>query len=158
MTLAALAGVNVVSGSGMLNFVGTQSLEKLVLDNEICAMARRLIDGVRFQEPTAGIDVLRDLAVSREFLTSLHTKRFFKQEAYYPSDVIDRQTQGDWEQAGSPDAADRAHQRVARLLGEAPASLLASETVAELESIMLEDAASQGVDAASLPDWRVRRA
>ncbi len=158
MTLAVLAGVNVVSGSGMLNFVGTQSLEKLVLDNEICAMARRLIDGVRFQEPTAGIDVLRDLAVSKEFLTSLHTKRFFRQEAYYPSDVIDRRTQGDWEQAGSPVASDRAHQSVARLLGEAPASLLANETVAELESIMLADAASQGIDTASLPDWRVRGA
>ena len=154
MTLAALAGVNVVSGSGMLNFVGTQSLEKLVLDHEICAMARRLIDGIRFQEATAGIEVLRELAVSRGFLTAPHTKQFFKQEAYYPSDVIDRRTQGDWEQAGSPGAPDRAHQRVARLLGDAPASLLARETAAELESIMLEDAASHGIDATSLPDWR----
>jgi trimethylamine--corrinoid protein Co-methyltransferase len=156
MTLAALAGVNVVSGSGMLNFVGTQSMEKLVLDNEICAMVRRLVDGVRFREETAGIDVLRELTASKGFLTSQHTRRFFKQEAYYPSDVIDRYTEGDWEQSGSPDAAARAHKVVTRLLGDAPASLLARETAAELESIMIADAASHGVGAASLPNWRVR--
>ncbi len=158
MTLAALAGVNIVSGSGMLNFVGTQSLEKLLLDNEICAMARRLADGVRFREETAGIDVLRELTASKGFLTSQHTRRFFKQEAYYPSDVIDRSTQGDWEQSGSPDAPARAHQKVTQLLGNAPASLLARATAAELESIMIEDAASHGINAASLPNWRVRYA
>ena len=35
-TLAALAGINSVSGPGMLDFESCQSLEKLVVDNEIC--------------------------------------------------------------------------------------------------------------------------
>nr|NIM90549.1 hypothetical protein [Candidatus Aminicenantes bacterium] len=37
--LAALAGVNVISGPGMMDFESCQSLEKLVIDNEICGMA-----------------------------------------------------------------------------------------------------------------------
>jgi trimethylamine--corrinoid protein Co-methyltransferase len=37
-TLAALAGINNVSGPGMLDFESCFSLEKLVLDNEICGM------------------------------------------------------------------------------------------------------------------------
>ena len=41
--VAALAGANVISGPGMLNFESCQSLEKLVLDNEICGMALRMV-------------------------------------------------------------------------------------------------------------------
>ena len=41
-TLAALSGINSVSGPGMLDFESCQSLEKLVVDNEICGMAQRL--------------------------------------------------------------------------------------------------------------------
>ena len=44
--VAALAGANVISGPGMLDFESCQSLEKLVLDNEICGMAYRLIAGI----------------------------------------------------------------------------------------------------------------
>ena len=36
--LAGLSGINSVSGPGMLDFESCQSLEKLVLDDEICAM------------------------------------------------------------------------------------------------------------------------
>ena len=38
--LAALSGINSVSGPGMLDFESCQSLEKLVVDDEICGMAR----------------------------------------------------------------------------------------------------------------------
>ena len=44
--LAALAGVNMVSGPGMLDFESCQSLEKLVIDNDICGMAKRLMRGI----------------------------------------------------------------------------------------------------------------
>ena len=40
--LTALAGINAVSGPGMLYFESCQSLEKVVFDAEACAMARRL--------------------------------------------------------------------------------------------------------------------
>ena len=42
-TLAALSGINSISGPGMLDFESSQSLEKLVLDNEICGMVLRLV-------------------------------------------------------------------------------------------------------------------
>ncbi|MCS7316168.1 MAG: trimethylamine methyltransferase family protein, partial [Bryobacteraceae bacterium] len=44
--LATLAGINSVSGPGMLDFESCQSLEKLVLDNEICGMCYRLGRGI----------------------------------------------------------------------------------------------------------------
>jgi trimethylamine--corrinoid protein Co-methyltransferase len=150
--MASLAGVNVVSGPGMLNFVGTQSLEKLVLDAEICEMGRRLIRGVEFHENTEAIDVLRAHAVNKSFLTSPHTRQYFRNEAYYPSDIIDRGSVGEWESAGRPDAPGRAHARVGELL--APDGIIPPEAglLEEMGSIISDDARSHGFD--SLPDWK----
>ncbi|MFQ5511174.1 MAG: trimethylamine methyltransferase family protein [Candidatus Krumholzibacteriia bacterium] len=153
-TLAALAGANIVSGPGMLNFISTQSLEKLVLDNEICAMARRLLEGISFREDTAGFDALRALAVSGDFLTSDHTRSFFRKEVYYPSEVVDRSTQGDWEKGGSKTAVERAHEKVREILGGPPAALLSPHITDELASIMQADARAHGLD--TLPEWRAR--
>jgi trimethylamine--corrinoid protein Co-methyltransferase len=152
VVMAALAGVNIVSGPGMLNFVGTQSLEKMVLDGEICEMAQRLLRGVRFGEGSDALDVLRDHAGDKSFLTSVHTRKHFRDEAYYPSDVVDRGSQGAWEAAGRPDATARAHAVVRGLLENPNLVALDPKLVDELESIMLADARAIGLD--SLPDWR----
>ena len=47
--IAALSGINVISGPGMLDFESCQSLEKIVVDNEICGMALRLVMGSRIK-------------------------------------------------------------------------------------------------------------
>ena len=150
--LAALAGVNVVSGAGMLYYVNCQSLEKLVLDHEVCAMAHRLIDGVSFREETAGLDVLRENAGGRDFLRTQHTRRNFRDEVYYPGNVVDRGGIGDWESAGFPTAAARAHQEVERLLAGADA--YDDALAGRLEKTMAADLAESGVD--TLPPWRAK--
>jgi trimethylamine--corrinoid protein Co-methyltransferase len=152
VVLAALAGINVVSGPGMLNFVGTQSLEKLVLDAEICAMARRLIDGVAFRNPPEALGILRDHAVDKGFLTAEHTRNHFRSEVYFPSDVVDRGSQADWEAAGKPDSTARAHKKVRDLLDGARIEPPTANIVNELESIIVDDARACGTT--SLPDWK----
>ena len=152
VVVAALAGVNVVSGPGMLNFVGTQSLEKLVLDGEICAMAKRLIDGVDFSDSSAAIDVIRRHADDKSFLTDDHTRANFRKEVYFPSDVIDRGSQGDWESTGRLDSLARAHAKIPELIEAEPIEVPDAQLVDELESIVLADARAHGVD--TLPDWR----
>jgi len=154
VAMAALAGVNIVSGPGMLNFVGTQSLEKLLLDGEICAMAARLLEGVRFREAPEALDVLARHASDKNFLTDDHTRRYFREEAHYPSDVIDRGSQGDWETAGRPDAVSRAHAKVRSILESAAVDAPEAKLVDELEAIVLADARAMGVD--KLPDWKPR--
>jgi trimethylamine--corrinoid protein Co-methyltransferase len=153
--LAALAGVNVVSGAGMLDFVSCQSLEKLVLDSEICLMAQRLIDGVAFREKTAGFDVLRELAADggKSIMTSEHTRRYFRDEVYYPGPVVDRGTRGEWENAGSSTATHRAHATVRTLLDNPQLSMASEDLIGRLESIVIEDAKKIGME--SLPEWRI---
>ena len=44
--VGALAGIDMISGAGMLDFLRAQSAEKLVLDAEAIGMAQRLLRGV----------------------------------------------------------------------------------------------------------------
>jgi trimethylamine--corrinoid protein Co-methyltransferase len=154
-TMAALSRINVVSGPGMLDFSSCQSLEKLVLDGEICMTAKRLMRGIRTREGALGIDVLREVIGARgaSFITSEHTRRHFREEAYYPTGVVDRGTYGDWEKSGKTGAADRAHAVVPDLIAKSKGSTAPPELVSRLESIILEDAQRHGVRA--LPDWRI---
>src|SRR4030042_2260624 len=49
-TLATLAGINNISGPGMIDFESCISLEKLLLDNELCGMVLRLVKGIEPKE------------------------------------------------------------------------------------------------------------
>ena len=45
--LGALAGINMISGAGMLHSLSCHSVEKLVLDAESIASAQRLVEGIQ---------------------------------------------------------------------------------------------------------------
>ena len=79
-SIAALCGVNVAAGGGLLNYVNCQSLEKLVLDNETCLHAQRLARGIQFRDGDGVFDVISECAPDSSFLTSpldRLTKRMF---------------------------------------------------------------------------------
>jgi trimethylamine--corrinoid protein Co-methyltransferase len=141
--LAALAGVNVVSGAGMQDFESAQCLEKLVLDDEICGMCYRLLDGVRKREGT--FDILAEAADSGNFLAHPSTLRLFREELHVPGAVVDRRTYEDWRKAGAKDAMERAHEEVLKVLEEEP-NLLDREKIGELKTILLTDGKKYDVE------------
>jgi len=89
--LAASAGsVDFVSGPGMLNFENCQSLEKLVLDNEICGMVRRFKRGLAGEGDTLGTGAILEGLAEGNFLTTDQTLKLYRKECCYPGKVIDR--------------------------------------------------------------------
>ncbi len=116
--LAALSGVNMVSGPGMLDYESCQSLEKLVLDNEICGMAQRLIAGLQPREEQLAADLMEESFTDPRFLSRPSTLKWFRQEQYIPGKVIERSTLGEWEQAGRMSLTTRARDEVVRILAE----------------------------------------
>ncbi|UCC31371.1 MAG: trimethylamine methyltransferase family protein, partial [Phycisphaerales bacterium] len=99
-TLAALAGINNVSGPGMLDFESCLSLEKLVLDNEICGMALRLVKGMEPKEDFPALPRFEELLKEQHLLISKHTRRYLREENYLPGPTIDRANRSRWEQEG----------------------------------------------------------
>ncbi len=146
--LAALAGVNVVSGPGMLDFESAFSLEKLVIDNEICGMAYRLIEGITQRDEPVAAGLFAGLSAGAHFLSSPHTKKWYKQEHVFPS-LVDRDTYDAWVGSGRKSMDLRAAEEVERILRDSPPRFLPEDLRTELEKIMSADAANNG--AAGLP-------
>ena len=144
-TLAAVSGVNNVSGPGMHDFETCQSLEKLVLDHEICGLVLRLAAGIELRDDPIALPILEEGLVAKEFLSLEHTAKWFRQEGYYPSDVIDRATLGEWEAAGAKDSATRASERVLSILTRHEPEPLDASVTTYLEEIMQSEAREAGV-------------
>ncbi len=122
--VGALAGTDLISGAGMLDFLLTQSAEKLVVDAEAIGMIRRLLAGIDAPTPTLALDAFADAGEDGHFLELPETRRLFRREQYLPSAVIDRGSRRAWEGAGGLDAAGRAARRVEELLATTgPASI-----------------------------------
>jgi trimethylamine--corrinoid protein Co-methyltransferase len=114
--LGALAGINMISGSGMLNFLATMSIEKLVIDAEAIGYAQRMLAGIQARTPTLATEMFAALGHSGDFLKLKETRQLFRSEQYLPSSVIDRESLRGWQEAGSPDAFARARARVNELV------------------------------------------
>ena len=114
--LAAMAGVNSVSGPGMLDFVLTFSLPKLVFDNEICGQVLHFIRAIEPRDDLPTMDLVRDLMENDHLITSPHTLKHWPQELYLTDPVFDRENREAWEKAGSPSLTQRARDDVERRL------------------------------------------
>jgi trimethylamine--corrinoid protein Co-methyltransferase len=114
--LAALAGVNSVSGPGMLDFLLVFSLAKLVLDDELCGQALRFVRDVHPIEDLPARSLVDAVIADQHLLMAEHTSRHWPEELYLPGRVFDRDNRENWTKAGALDANRRAVAEVDRRL------------------------------------------
>jgi len=114
--IASLSGINVISGVGVMEFCNTFSIEKLVLDNEICGMALKYGQGIDCSEEAFALDLISELGPGGDYMSSEHTFKWFKKVPYLPSRVIDRSMRQQWEAKGSLSAFARAQEQVVKIL------------------------------------------
>jgi trimethylamine--corrinoid protein Co-methyltransferase len=145
--LAALAGVNMVSSAGMLDFESCFSLEKLVIDAEIITQAKRLVCGIVPREDSLAVNLLREVGHAGQFLAHAHTGRWFRKELTMPGPVIDRNFRREWQGQGGLDATARAHEQAEKLIAGWQPTALPAEVERELERITLAEARAAGMDA-----------
>jgi trimethylamine---corrinoid protein Co-methyltransferase len=143
--MAALSGVNMVSGGGMIDFLRCQSFEKLVIDAEIIAMARRLLEGIQPRDQPMALDLVRSSGHHADYLSRPHTLKWFREEFYIPSPLIDRGPVDAWERGGSKSSADRAAELVESLLKTYKPSQILPELREELQSITVGAARRVGM-------------
>jgi trimethylamine--corrinoid protein Co-methyltransferase len=114
--LAAIAGVNSVSGPGMLDFVLTFSLPKLVFDNEVCGQSLHFVRDIEVLDDLPTADLVADLMRDDHLITSPHTLTHWPEELYLTDSVIDRENRESWEKAGGPTLEQRATKEVEQRL------------------------------------------
>ncbi len=110
--LAALAGVNSVSGPGMLDFVLTFSLPKLVFDNEVCGQALHFCREIRPLDDLPCQHLVDHVIDESHMLTLGQTLDHWPQELYQTDPVIDRTTRDTADADTGPDLVARAAEQV----------------------------------------------
>jgi len=118
--LGALAGINMISGAGMLDFLACHSIEKLVIDAEAIASAQRLVQGIEPRGESLATGMFAQTGLQGDFLKLKETRALFRSEQHFPSAVIQRGED-------SPDILARARARVEELVAEYRRPDLSSE-------------------------------
>ncbi len=152
--LAGSKGINMISGAGMLNFESTQSIEKLIIDNEICGMTYRFLQGISQRDEPIARDLLRTLLAEKHLLAHEHTLKWFQTEHYLPSQVIDRRNVDDWLQGGKASIEQRARARANELIHSYPGSSLDPDIQKALVGIARHDGQKLGLS--RLPQHETR--
>ena len=118
----ALAGTNVIYGAGMLEMGVTFDLAQLVVDNEIAAMIRKFVAGVRVDDETLAVDEIAGIAPFKDYLSTDFTYAHMRDQSV--SKLLDRRVRQEWESDGALDLKARATAKAREILAEyAPAPL-----------------------------------
>jgi trimethylamine--corrinoid protein Co-methyltransferase len=146
ITLGALAGINVISGPGMLDFENCQSFEKLVMDDTICGTALRLIRGIDVNDQTLAVDVIRKVGAGGHYLAQRHTMEWLSKEIFNPSDLVERQELSAWKKLGSKDTVQRAQEIAQKILREHKPEPLSADVERSLDDVARKIMKKHGVD------------
>ncbi len=147
--LAGLAGINSVSGPGMLDFESCQSLEKLVLDDEIAGMVARLRRGIEPRDDFPSQGLFEELLSEGHLLIAAHTRKHRKEQIRFSSPVVERAPLGRWREEGETTLGQRARREVERLVGAWAPSRVPDEAKRALRERMGHAARTAGM--ADLP-------
>jgi len=144
--IGALAGINMISGAGMLDFLACMSPEKLLIDAEAISMALRMLKGVQAQTDPLAADMYDGINFKGNFLSQRLTRKLVRKEQYLPSPIIDRGSNRTWQDEGRLDTFDRAKLQLKELLKSYQPPDLPAEQVAEIKGMVTRLASDAGLD------------
>jgi len=124
--LVAMSGANYIHDiAGLMEADLTVSYEKMVMDNEILGMCRRVLRGIEVNDETLAADLIIEKGPGTDYLDSEHTVRHMRGEFYEPT--ISNREKRDGTYRGE-DALVRAKEWVAELRSREPEPLLPQDT------------------------------
>ena len=109
---AGLASVDfVLHAAGILESYMSMSMEKFIMDDEICSMVRRFLRGTKIDVDDLAVQLIHDVGPGGQFLTSDHTYQNFRTEFWQPT-LSNRETYDQWRLNGSLPMLNQAEKRV----------------------------------------------
>jgi trimethylamine--corrinoid protein Co-methyltransferase len=136
LTLLAetLGGANLIHDLGYLESGLCGSLAQLVICNEIVNWIEYLMAPIEISDETLALDLIDEAGPDGQFLDSDHTMVHFR-ERWYPQ-VFERGNYHQWQAAGGKSLAERAAERVAKILEEHQPELLPQDLARDVHAIV----------------------
>jgi trimethylamine--corrinoid protein Co-methyltransferase len=110
-----LAGIDLLFYPGTLEHAETVSLESLVLDHDLSAIALRMQEGLRTSDDLLSVDLIRQVGPGGTFLSLPQTAREMFREMLVHG-LWDRRRREDWQADGAPGPPDVAAEKVREIL------------------------------------------
>ncbi len=133
---AAQAGASLLALQGGFTGELAASPVKAVIDDDVAGMVGRYLRGVEVTPETIAEDVIHTVGpIPGEFLTTKHTREWWKKEQYMPR-VADRTPYPQWLKQGKPTVLDHARQRMEEILVTHQVKPLAREKEQAVEDIL----------------------
>jgi len=143
MLLAALAGINVIYGLGMLEMGVTLDFGQLVMDNEFAGMVKHVLKGIPVSDETLAVEVIREVGPFKDFLSQSHTLRHMASQSR-PS-LIDRRRRTQWEHLGGTDIYQRACEKAREILETHKPEPVPDSVLSTIRAIIAEAEEELGV-------------
>jgi trimethylamine--corrinoid protein Co-methyltransferase len=141
-TLSALAGANIIFGSGVLELGMTMDYAKLVMDAEMLGMIQIACSGIIVNDETLSMDVIHEVGPGGAYITHEHSLRSMRSQSR--AKLFDRRSRVDWmEMTQGKNIQERAYERAIDILeNHKPFPLPdgASETMQEIVDAFEEEA------------------
>jgi trimethylamine--corrinoid protein Co-methyltransferase len=131
-------------GAGWMEGGLQASFEKMVIDADLLHMVSAALDPVIVDDDSLAFDAIAEVGPGGHFFGTAHTQARYRSEFYRPL-ISDWRNYETWQEAGSPEAAQKANQLVKLFLREYQEPPLDEARKAELVEFVERRAAEGGV-------------
>jgi len=131
----AMTGADIFGHLGICGADQGASLDMLLMQHELIGFVERVMQGLRVEEDSFGLDLIKEVGPGGKFIDSEHTARHFRKELWFPC-LLDRQFYAAWREGGAPTMAERCRKEKERLLAQHQPEPLPEDVAKELECIV----------------------
>ena len=114
-TLSALAGANIIFGSGVLEQGLTIDYAKIVMDAEMIRMIQIALKGIGITDEKLAMDVIHEVGPGGAYITHEHSLRSMRSQSQ--TKLFDRRSRSDWmERTQGKELRDQAYETAVEIL------------------------------------------
>ncbi len=112
--LESLAGAQMAHDVGYLDGGMTNSIEQVVICDELIAYTKHFMKGLEVNEETLALDVIDKIGPDGNFMADQHTRKHYRED-WYPN-LFERRNYEAWEKAGAKTMRQRARDKALNIL------------------------------------------
>jgi trimethylamine---corrinoid protein Co-methyltransferase len=134
--LESMAGAQMAHDVGYLDSGMTNSIEQVVICDELIAYTKHFIKGLEISEETLALDLIDEIGPDGDFLATDHTVTNYRKD-WYPK-LIERRNYEEWEKDGAKTMRQRAQEKTLKILETHRPEPLPDDVQQQLDRIVAE--------------------
>ena len=132
--LESLAGAQLAHDVGYLDSGMTNSIEQIVICDELIAYTKHFMKGLEVSDETLALDLIHQIGPDGDFLSSDHTLLHYRDD-WYPK-LFDRNNYDTWQRKGGKTLRQRAREKALKILETHKPEPLPSEVQQRVDAIV----------------------